>query len=150
MYHAIVRRRVRRIFDHINAGDAELMLDGLGDPFEYRFHGRHAIGGVRTSRAAVRAWWERVFRLLPGLRFTIRDIVVNGPPWHTTIAMRASVAGPLPDGSRYENTIFQFFVLRWGKVVSVETLEQLQPLERALRIVADSGVPEALAEPIEG
>ena len=150
MEHAIVRRRERRIFARRDAGDAERMLDGLGDPFEYRFHGDHALGGVRTSRAAMRAWWERVFRLLPGLRFTIRDIVVNRRPWHTTIAMRASVAGPLPDGSRYENTIFQFFVLRWGKVVSVETLEQLQTLERALRIVADSGVPEALAEPIEG
>ena len=40
--------------------------------------------------------------------------------------------------------------LRWGKVSSVETVEDLQVLERALQIVADSGKPEALADPILG
>ena len=38
--------------------------------------------------------------------------------------------------------------LRWGKVTFVETLEDLQVLENALKVVADCGVPEALAEPI--
>lgn len=150
MYHSIVRRRVRHVFDRISHGDAQPMLDGLGEPFEYRFHGLHALGGVRTSQTAMRAWWDRVFRLLPGARFTIRDIVVHGGPWRTTVAMHVTVSGPLPDGSRYENTMFQFLGLRWGKVVSIETLENLQTLERALRAVAASGVPEALAEPIEG
>jgi ketosteroid isomerase-like protein len=56
----------------------------------------------------------------------------------------------VPNGDRYENTVFQFMTLAWGKVTSVETVEDLQALERALRIVAESGVEEALASPIEG
>jgi hypothetical protein len=40
--------------------------------------------------------------------------------------------------------------LKWGKVVAVETVEDLQVLERALRKVADAGNPEAAAAPING
>lgn len=61
---------------------------------------------------------------------------------------RYRVSGPLPNGERYENTVFQFMTLRWGKVSSVETIEDLQILERALKVVAASGKPEAIADPI--
>lgn len=45
-------------------------------------------------------------------------------------------------------TVFQFLILSWGKVTSVETVEDLHVLERALHIVAEAGEPEALANPI--
>ncbi len=93
-------------------------------------------------------WWERVLRLLPGAQFDIQDILIGGGPWHTRIAVRSRVSGELPGGAHYENTVFQFMSLSWGRVVSVETVEDLQVLERALRAVADAGVPEALADPI--
>ena len=95
-------------------------------------------------------WWERTFRLLPGATFDVREVLVNGGPWNTRIAVRSQVSGPLPDGNRYENTVYQFMTLKWGKVTSVETVENLQVLERALRVVADSGNEEALASPING
>jgi hypothetical protein len=60
------------------------------------------------------------------------------------------VSGPLPNGERYENLVFQFMTLRWGKVSSVETVEDLQVLERALQIVAEAGNSEAGAAPIVG
>ena len=40
--------------------------------------------------------------------------------------------------------------LKWGRVTAVETVEDLQVLQRALKIVADAGNPEASAEPITG
>lgn len=86
--------------------------------------------------------------LLPGAQFNIRDVLVNGGPWRTRIAVRASISGELPDGTRYENTVFQFMTLVWGKVVSVETCEDLQKLGRALAVVAEAGTTEALAAPI--
>lgn len=148
MYKWIVRTKVRAVFDRINAGDSMAMVDSLAPSFEYRFHGDHALGGHRTTRASMIRWWSRVFDLLPGARFNIRDVLVNGGPWRTRIAVRASVSGDLPGGERYENTVFQFMTLAWGKVVSVETIEDLQVLGRALTAVAESGKPEALADPI--
>lgn len=148
MYKHIVRARVRATFDRINAGDYTAMVDGLAPDFEYHFHGDHALGGRRTTRAAMIRWWERTLRLLPGARFDVREVLVNGGPWHTRVATRCHVFGDLPDGSRYENTVFQFLTLKWGKVTSVETVEDLQVLERALQAVADSGIQEAAAGPI--
>ncbi|MFT4029405.1 MAG: nuclear transport factor 2 family protein [Protaetiibacter sp.] len=148
MYKRIVRAKVRSTFDRINTGDYMAMVDGLAPEFEYRFHGEHALGGCRTSRDGMIRWWQRTLRLLPGARFDIQDVLVNGGPGHTRVAVRSLVSGDLPDGGRYENTVFQFLTLSWGKVTSVETIEDLQVLERALRSVADAGEPEALAAPI--
>lgn len=148
MYKRIVRGRVRSTFDRINAGDYMTMVDGLAPSFEYRFHGEHALGGRRTSREAMIRWWERTLRLLPGAEFDIQDILVNGAPWRTRVAIRSLVLGTLPGGARYENTVFQFLVLSWGRVISVETIEDLHVIERAFRTVADAGVSEALAAPI--
>lgn len=148
MYAMIVRAQVRGVFERINRGDYRSMVDGLADEFVYVFHGEHALGGRRTTHDAMTRWWERTLRLLPGARFDVRDVLVSGGPWRTRVATRAVVSGPLPDGSRYGNTVFQFLTLRWGRVTEVETVEDLQVLERALAVVAASGVPEALAPPI--
>ncbi len=148
MYKRIVRTKVRSIFESINAGDYMAMVDGLAPSFEYHFHGDHALGGRRTTRESMIRWWERVFDVLPGAQFSIRDVLVNGGPWRTRIAVRASISGDLPNGTRYENTVFQFMTLVWGKVVSVDTVEDLQVLERALAAVAESGNTEAFAAPI--
>jgi len=148
VYTWIVGARVRATFDRINDGDYRTMVDGLAPSFRYRFHGDHALGGVRTTRESMLRWWERVVRLLPGARFDVQDVLVNGGPWNTRIAVRSVVSGDLPDGSRYENTVFQFMTLVWGRVSSVETVEDLQVLERALEAVAASGVEEARAAPI--
>ncbi len=74
--------------------------------------------------------------------------MVNGGPWRTRVAVPSFVTGDLPDGEKYENTVFQFLTLVWGKVASVETIEDLHVLEHALHAVADAGEPEALAAPI--
>lgn len=143
VYHRIVRGKVRAIFECINEGDYLVMVDGLAPTFSYHFHGDHALGGRRTTREAMIRWWERVGRLLPGARFDVQDVLVSGWPWRTRIAVRSLVSGDLPDGSRYENTVMQFMTLERGGITSVETVEDLQVLERALRIVAESGNAEA-------
>lgn len=148
MYHEIVRARVRSTFEKINRGDYMTMVQSLAPTFEYRFHGMHALGGRRTTTESVIRWWERTLRVLPGARFDIQDILVNGGPQRTRVAVRSLVSGDLPDGARYRNTVFQFMTLRWGRIVSVETLEDLQILQAALRAVHEAGDPEAVAEPI--
>lgn len=148
MYAAIVRRQIRSTFDQINQGNYRPMLDVLADDFEYHFHGDHALGGRRTTHASMILWWERVLRLLPDARFDIQDVVVGGGPWRTRVAVRSIVTGALPGGARYDNTVFSFLTLTWGRVTSIETIEDLHVLEDALRQVAASGRTEAMAAPI--
>lgn len=148
MYAPIVRKQVRAVFAAISRGDYEPMLQGLSEDFTYTFHGDHALGGVRTQRETMRAWWQRVSRLLPGAQFDVLEVLVNGAPWHTRVAVRLRVLGQLPDGTQYENIMFQYLTLKWAKVTAIESLEDLQVLDRALAIVAAAGIDEAAAAPI--
>lgn len=147
-YNHIVRNKVRATFERINEGDYLTMMDSLAPQFEYHFHGDHALGGHRATRDAMIRWWERATRLLPGVRFDVQEVLVSGRPWRTRVAVRSRVSGALPDGERYENTVFQFLTLAWGRVTDVETMEDLQVLERALDVVEAAGVSEAAAAPI--
>lgn len=96
----------------------------------------------------MRLWWERLFRLLPGAHFEPQQLLVSGWPWATRIAMLSKIDGPLPDGTRYQNTLTQFMGMRWGRITEIHTLEDVQTLIRALDVVAAAGNPEAHAPPI--
>ena len=96
LYATIVQRKIKRTFREINQGNVQPMLDTLADPFVYVFHGTHALGGRRTSKDAMRLWWERVFRLLPGIRFDVQEVVISGCPWNMRVAVRSLVSGDLP------------------------------------------------------
>ena len=150
LYATIVRRKIKRTFRDINQGDIQPMLNTLADPFVYIFHGTHALGGRRTSKSAMRLWWERVFRLLPGIRFDVQEVVISGCPWNMRVAVRSLVSGDLPNGELYSNTAFQFMNLRWGRITRIETMEDTQLLEQVLRVVAESGYVEALEPPMNG
>ena len=87
MYHAIVRRRIRRLFDAINRGDAEPVLRAFAPRFEHAFLGDHALGGSRQTLPATRRWYERLYRLLPDIHFDLRIIAVSGGPWNTVVVV---------------------------------------------------------------
>lgn len=148
MYRLIVAARIRRIFARLDAGDWETMIRALAPRFTYRFYGDHALGGERTTVAAMRAWWGRVFRLLPGASFEPRDVLVAGWPWSTRVATDVIVRATLADGTHYENVINQFVRLRWGRVTEVRTLEDTQKLAQALQGLAAAGIEEASADQI--
>ena len=148
MYHAIVERKVRRVFARISAGDFQPMLDSLAQRFSYRFEGDSPIGGIRTSRGSMRLWWERMYRLFPGLSFEVRDVVVAGGPWHTRIFTQLDFVKPLPDGTPYRNVVMQRMVMRWGRVTEILTLEDTQRCMRLLDWQAERGKGEARAAAI--
>jgi hypothetical protein len=64
------------------------------------------------------------------------------------VATHATISGNLPDGAPYENTFKQRIVLSWGKVSSIETVEDTQKLDRAMRALAANGFEEAVAAPL--
>jgi ketosteroid isomerase-like protein len=147
MYRAIVARRVRSAWQHLGRGDYEHVLEQFAPTFTHRFAGNHALGGERSSRAAQRAWFERLFRLLPGVEFRVEDVLVRGWPWRTRalalIRVRATVAG-----RPYQNEVAQTIDLRWGRITRIDNLEDTQKLAAALERLAAAGLDEAQAEPI--
>ena len=87
MYHTTVRRRIRTLFDAVNAGDATPVLASFAPAGEHVFLGRHALAGRRDTAAGRAAWYARLYRLLPDIRFTLHRIDVAGPPWATIVVI---------------------------------------------------------------
>jgi len=149
MYHALVKRIARNAFDDLSNRKVEPLLDRSAPDLRHTFAGDHALGGTRHSREAFRAWLERLFRLFPELTFTIRDVMATGPPWNTRLALFWKDRGVAADGVDYENEGIHFLRLKWGGLVELEATLDTQHLERTLDRMANAGIEEAAADPIE-
>jgi ketosteroid isomerase-like protein len=148
VYHWIVERKLRHVFAALGRGDTAPMLRSLAARFSYRFEGDSPIGGWRTTQDSMRAWWERMYRLFPGLRFEVREVTVTGWPWDTRIWTQLDFVKPLPDGTPYRNVVMQRMRMRWGRIDEIHTLEDTQRCARFLAWKAGEGNAEALAAPI--
>ena len=148
LYRLAVGLQIRRVFAGLNRHEWRLVTEGLADEFTYHFHGDTSISGVRHKRETVDAWFERVFRIVPDAHFDIQDVMVAGPPWNTRVATHARISGHLADGAPYSNDFKQRVVIRFGKVSSIETVEDTQKLDRAMQALAASGFEEAVAAPL--
>jgi ketosteroid isomerase-like protein len=152
MYRLIVKKKVLTLFSEANHGNWAAVVDNLAPAFRYRFVGETPLGGTRTTHAAMRLWFERLYRLFPGSQFAPQNIVVQGPPWATTIMTYVKIQGTAPkaDGlvAPYENEFMQLMHLKWGRITSVLTLEDTQRFVNALPALAAAGIPDATAGPI--
>src|SRR3984885_2519042 len=104
MYHTIVKRVATKNFERVNAQDYGAILKGCAADIHHRFGGHHALGGERHDREALGHWFERLGRLCPTLKLTVRDVWVKGWPHNTTVVIRWVGTQTLPDDAPYVNT----------------------------------------------
>jgi ketosteroid isomerase-like protein len=148
MYHAIVRHKLRRTFADINAGRYDGVVAQFAPRHRHAMAGHHALAGERHSLASTARWYERLQRVLPGLAFDIRAIVVGGMPWRTSVLVSWDDRFTLPDGTPGSNTGVHEFELRWGRVHSLVIHCDTDRLQRYCDRIAECGVAEAAAAPI--
>jgi ketosteroid isomerase-like protein len=153
MYKTIVRAKLRRLFAGASRGHWQPIVDGFADDFSYRFVGNTPLGGTRTTRVAMQAWWTRLLTLFPGAQFTPQEILVEGPPWNTRVMTRMLFSATVPgvDGGAalpYDNEVMQLMRLRWGRITSIVTIEDTQRFVDVLPRLARVGIKDATATPI--
>lgn len=149
MYHAIIRRRIRALFDAVNRGDAQPVLHAFAPRFEHVFIGRHALSGRRNRIDSTREWYDRLYRLLPDIRFTVHRIDVAGPPWHTIAVVEWAEENSGTDGVPTGAAGVHVVHLRWGRMTRLVILTDTVALTATLdRTRATSG-GESGATPIE-
>jgi len=139
MYKATVRALVRHGVRRLNAGDPSFILRLAGARPELAFPGdnswaamfRPVVKGREchvTHRGVdeCRAFAERF--VANQIQFAIEDILVNGPPWHTRIALRVHdfIPGPPGEPDVYNNRAVAFIELRWFKLVRWEDYEDCE------------------------
>jgi ketosteroid isomerase-like protein len=149
VYKLIVKKEIRRSFDHVNNQRWDDAAKGLTPNAYHWVAGDHALGGERHGKQSVKQWFERMGRVFPKLLIDIEQVEVTGWPWRTTVFVKWRANARLLDGqSSYVNRGVHVFKLRWGKVHSIEEYFDSQAAERSLAIQARAGLDEAAAGPI--
>ena len=85
LYAWAVRRMLRRNLARLWAGGPEPLLANYADDVRFVFPGRSSWAADLRGKDEVRRWLERFVRV--GLRFEVREILVNGPPWGTSVCL---------------------------------------------------------------
>ena len=111
------------------------------------------VGGTRfilpqATPEAIRAWYERLLRLLQGIRFTLHDVRVSGWPWRTQVEVIWTETNYGTDGVATSAEGVNLIEIRWGRVTRVRIYPDTAALERTLGRIAAAGTSEALAKPI--
>jgi ketosteroid isomerase-like protein len=148
MYATIVAGNVRSAWKHINARDIKYVLQQFASKFRYEFFGNHALSGIRHRQDSMQKFFERIFVVFPDSQFEILNVLVQGPPWNTTVVAHVRVRATLENAQLYENQIFQRIRIQWGRIVEILTLEDTQKLVQALQVQLEAGILEAGAAPI--
>ncbi len=163
MYKAAVRALMRYCIGRLNEGDYSLMLRLASPDFELAFPGQNSWSTMFRPQARGRdghvthrgideasAFADRV--VAEGLQFQIEDILVNGPPWNTRIALRVNdhIPGPgaasptSPDDGApdvYANRAILFLTVRWGRLVHWEDYEDTERVADWDRRIAAASAP---------
>ena len=148
LYQAIVKRKIRQSFEDVNNHRWDELMRSIAPDVHHRFGGVHAIGGERHDRETLRRWFERLARVLPNLRLEIKEIWVEGWPWHTMVFVQWDGTATLLNGGGYSQHAIHVITLRWGKIAALDVFEDSQEVARALVAQAAAGLDEALAQPI--
>lgn len=139
MYKTAIRAQLRRGVDQLNNGDFSALLKMASPDFRMVFPGDNSwasmfrpVQGGRQPHATHRGIEEGTAfaqRFVDeGVQFELEDILVNGPPWNTRIAMRVQSFVPGDDGTadEYANRAIALLTVKWGKLVSWEDYEDTQ------------------------
>jgi ketosteroid isomerase-like protein len=149
MYRALVKRRIRAVFlGELSRGDYLAVVKRTAPGVVQTFPGHGALAGTRRSRDALRAWFERLFRLFPVLRFEVDDIAVAGWPWRTVVTVRWRDWGHAADGEPYANSGCEVFELRWGRATKISAYLDTKVIHDHLERMAAAGIEEATLTPL--
>ncbi|MBK8136554.1 MAG: nuclear transport factor 2 family protein [Chloroflexi bacterium] len=148
MYHRIVKRVVQRTFVNLNHADYQAVMASYVPDVQHTMAGEHALGGTRHTLEAVEQWYKRLFAVFGAIRFTVRNMLIQGMPWDTKIAVKVEIAATLRDGRPYSNQLAMFVDLKWGRITRIDMHEDTQKLAATLQEIARMGVAEAAAAPI--
>jgi ketosteroid isomerase-like protein len=139
MYKWAVRRQIRKNIEALGRGDPEPLLRGYADDAVLVFPGETSWGGEHRGRGAIEHFLRRF--IAAGLVGDAEDILVNGPPWRTRIAVVfADRAGDEAGNEVYANRAVLYAAARWGKITRQEDFEDTHKVEAFDRWLDERGV----------
>jgi len=138
MYKASIRALLRYSIRKLNAGDPSLLLRLAAADVAIAFPGDNSWStmyrpvekgrecypthrGIDECRGFAQRFVDEQ------IQFVIEDILVNGPPWNTRIALRVHDCIAGADGvDRYNNRAIAYLTVRWGRLTLWEDYEDTE------------------------
>jgi ketosteroid isomerase-like protein len=118
----------------MDAGDPRLLLAICAPDVHFTFPGTSSFAIDTHDRVDLERWARRTASI--GVVHQPQDILLTGPPWAMTIAVRLTDRCTAPDGRLvYDNIAVIVSKARWGRVVSLETFvdtDRIGPLDQYL------------------
>lgn len=139
MYKTTVRALVRHGIRRLDDGNPSFLLRLAHPDAELAFPGHNSLAAMyrpvlkgqgahvtHRGRDELAGFAERYIEL--GLRFHVDDILVNGGPWRTRVAVRGRMQIPGRPGEpdEYQNRIVAMITIRWGRMTAWEDYEDTE------------------------
>ncbi len=135
MYKWAVRWMIRRNIQALRRGDLGPLLAGYADDAVLVFPGNTSWSGEHRGKGAIEAFLRRFLEV--GIVGEAHEILVNGPPWRTTVCVLFSDRVLDPAGTVvYDNRAVLFGRMVWGRIVYHEDFEDTQKVEAFDRYLA--------------
>jgi ketosteroid isomerase-like protein len=140
MYKATGRWMIRRNVRALARGDPRGLLASYADDAVLVFPGRSSWSGEYRGKAAIESFLHRY--LDDGIVGQAHDILVNGPPWRTTLCLLFTAEARTPTGEVvYQNRAILFARARWGKIVYQEDFEDTHRIDDFDRYLTSRSQP---------
>jgi len=128
MYKAAVRWFIRRNIAALRHGNPAPLIAGYADNAVLVFPGPSSWGGEYHGKEAIAGFVRRF--VTDGLVGQAHEILVNGPPWRTTIAVIFTATCHDATGTLvYDNRAVLFAKARWGRIHYQEDYEDTHKSE---------------------
>ena len=138
MYKSAVRWMIQRNVQALRSGDIGPVLTGYADDALLVFPGVSSWSGEHKGKQAIERFLTRFVSV--GLAGEVEEILVNGPPWRTTICVVFIDMANDSDGHVvYNNRVVLFAHAAWGKITYQEDFLDTQRVEAFDRYLESSG-----------
>jgi ketosteroid isomerase-like protein len=128
VYKSAVRTMIRRNVRSLARGNPGPLLAGYADDAVLVFPGRSSWGGEHRGKAAIAEFLRRFIDA--GLVGEVQEILVNGPPWRTSVCVLFTDKAMDDSGKViYENRSVLYGRAVWGKIVYQEDFEDTHKVE---------------------
>ena len=140
----LAKKIIDRNLARLRAGDYRPLLRMYADEVSFVFPGDSTWSGEVRGKEAMGQWLQRL--VSAGLQNFAEQVIVAGPPWNMTIAMRGHDYLKAPDGRVvYQNRYVLWGRMKWGQIKQYEAYEDTGKLNALDDYLASSGIAEPAA-----
>lgn len=131
----LAKRVLDRGYRRLNAGDPSLLLALDAKDVRFTFPGESSWTADIHGKDELERWLRRM--IATGLQHEPEQVLVQGPPWNTTVCLRGTDHLTTPTGETvYSNRYVIWGRMAWGLLREYEVYEDTQKLPAFDRYLA--------------